>query len=685
MRKEQNCIWNKISLGTCYYPEHWDKSMWKDDLRRMKENGITTVRIAEFAWNKIEPQEGVYTYEFFDLFLEMAHEQNIQVIFGTPTAAPPAWLAEKYPEILNCRKDGVHFRHGMRRHYNYNSPVYQQYCANIVEKVATHYGLHPAIIGWQIDNELNCEINEFYSESDTLAFREFLKKKYQTLDNLNQAWGTVFWNQTYISWNEIFVPRVTVQNSANPHLMLDYRRFISESTIQFCKMQCDIIRKYKKPNDFITTNGIFDNLDNHRMMDECLDVYTYDSYPNFAFGLDEKTCHDKMKDRKWSRNLMEVRSVCPHFGIMEQQSGANGWDTRMETPAPKPGQMMLWTMQSIAHGADYISYFRWRTCRFGTEMYWHGILNYDNRDNRRLAEVQRIWERVQKLEGVAGAVYEAKVGLLRDYDNRWDAATDRWHERIVQVSEKAIFEAAQLTHTPLDSVYLTELTDIEDLCKYTLLFYPHPLIADEKTGELLKAYVQQGGILILGARSGQKNRNGHCVDIPMPGIFAELTGTYVDDFTFKGVGDDEVLLKWKDEMFSAGIFQDLLSVQDSKTTVLASYENTYFAKAPALVERCFDKGKVLHFGGTFTEEIVRAMLSYACVMTPETDTISLPESCELAVRVKEKEKYYFVLNYTSEVQHIQLKEGMEDVDTGKDVKGQVTLSPYETKVYKIYT
>ena len=173
---------------------------------------------------------------------------------------------------------------------------------------------------------------------------------------------------------------IVLNDGSNPHLLLDYSRFISESCIRFAGMQADIIRRYKKPEDFITTNGLFTNLDNHRMQNEILDVYTYDSYPDFAYELD-KSATD-LKDRMWTRNLIEARSVCPHFGIMEQQSGGGGWVNRMEMPAPRPGQLTLWAMQSVAQGADYISFFRWRTAAFGTELYWHGILDYDNRDKR---------------------------------------------------------------------------------------------------------------------------------------------------------------------------------------------------------------------------------------------------------------------------------------------------------------
>ena len=304
----------RLVLGTCYYPEHWDESLWRDDLRRMLENGIEVIRIAEFAWSKIERYEGVFNYDFFDRFLDLAEEMGMKVIFCTPTATPPAWLTEKYPEVLNANMDGVLYRHGARRHYNYNSPKYQELTRIIVEKSASHYAKHPAIIGWQIDNELNCEKDVFYSESDTIAFRKFLEKKYETIDALNAAWGTNFWNQTYNSFEEVYVPRTTLSNSTNPHEVLDYTRFVSDSACKFAKLQSDIIRKYIKPGDFITTNGLFGNLDNQRMTNESLDFITYDSYPNFAYCLDAYNKDNFLKDRMWSRNLSEVRAVSKNFG-----------------------------------------------------------------------------------------------------------------------------------------------------------------------------------------------------------------------------------------------------------------------------------------------------------------------------------------------------------------------------------
>lgn len=684
MRKPQSFQWDSISLGTCYYPEHWDRSLWEEDLERMKAAGIKTIRIGEFAWSKVEPREGEFTYEFFDGFMEIACKAGMKVIFGTPTATPPAWLTEKYPEVLNCRMDGVKFRHGMRRHYNYNSPVYQKLCARIVEKFAGHYASHPSVVGWQIDNEMNCEVDVFYSESDTAAFREYLKNKYNTLEKLNRELGMIFWNQEYTDWDQVYVPRTTIHDSSNPHLTLEYYRFVSESAIAFCRMQSDIIRKYMKQGDFITTNGMFNHLDNHRMMDEALDVYTYDSYPNFAYCLEEDPVHNtSLNDRKWSNHLSRVRSVCPHFGIMEQQSGANGWNTRMEAPAPKPGQMTLWAMQSIGHGADYVSFFRWRTCTVGTEIYWHGILDYDNRDNRKLREVAELYKRVQSIKEMAGAEYEASFAVLEDYDNLWDADVDVWHSRLEKASKKEIFAASQLSHTPMDYVLLSDYTEYEDLKKYPVLFYPHGLLLTKPRAELLKIYVEKGGCLIIGARTGQKEAHGRCVMEPMPGLLSELTKTAVEEFTFVGAVDGKVCMDWQGEQIDTGIFNDVLKNVSKDAKVLARYSSNYYAGKPALTETAAGEGKVLHFGGTFTRESVKAMLRYAGALSPYESRIILPKECELCVRKKEGVHYFFVLNYSDKEQEIVLKTEMTEVDSGEKVRGNIRLAGYGVAVLRL--
>ncbi len=683
MGQKQNFQWRNMTMGTCYYPEHWEKSLWAQDLDRMLDAGITVILIAEFAWNKVEPEEGKFTYDFFDEFLDLCSEKGMQVIFGTPTATPPAWLTKKYPEVLNATKEGVLLRHGGRKHYNYNAAVYKYFGARIVEKEAEHYAKHSAIVGWQIDNELNCETSEFYSEADSDAFRIFLKEKYGTLDALNDAWGTAFWNETYTEWGEICVPRPVLNEGINPHQHLDYLRFISHSTLAYCRMQAEIIRKYKKPGDFIMTNGMFANVDNHRMEKECLDVYTYDSYPSFAFGLDRDPKNsDDLNDRKWTKNLNEVRSICPHFGIMEQQSGANGWTTRMEGPVPRPGQLTLWAMQSVAQGADFVSFFRWRTCTIGTEIYWHGILDYDNRDNRKLAEVKDFNKKLKSIDRVCGAENVAAFALIKDYDNEWDATVDAWHRRVSTVSDKEIFIASELNHTPYDIVYLEEDMVAADLLKYPVAIYPHPVLLSEKRVKIFREYVNAGGTLVVGCRSGYKDMNGRCVMMPQPGLLQELTGTDVRDFSFASPAEDAVWANFGGAKVEMPVFNDvLIPLGDTKT--LAVYGNSYYAGATAVAEKQDGKGRTIHFGGTFCRENVKILFDYLKIREPFREYIEAPETAEVVMRRKKGKKYLFVLNFQPEAISYMLKKKVIFLYTGEYAVGECVLEKYGTAVYEI--
>ena len=673
-----------ITLGTCYYPEHWDKTLWKSDLERMMAVGIETIRIAEFAWSKVEPTEGDFTFDFFDEFLDLAEALGMQVIMGTPTATPPAWLTEKYPDALNARKDGTLFRHGMRRHYNYNSENYKRLSAIIVEKFAEHYGPRKCVIGWQIDNEINCEIGEFYSESDDRAFNSFLQDRYKTLDVLNDAWGTVFWNQTYTDWQEVHIPRTTVQGTVNPHQTLDYYRFISDSACRWAKMQADIICKYKKADDFITTNGIFGHVDYQRMRDESLDFITYDSYPNFAYTLGgyDKSSED-FRDRKWSRNLSETRAISPIFGIMEQQSGANGWNTGMAAPTPRPGQVTLWTMQSIAHGADFISYFRWRTAAFGTEMYWHGILDYSGRDNRRLKEIADINDKVKKLSKVAGSRYAAKVAVLRDYDNIFDAELDVWHGTVEDKSYNAIFRAAQKSHTPIDYVYLTDGITGKELSKYEVLIYPHMTIVNDKYLPALEEFVRAGGKLIIGCRSGYKDMSGKCTMEYLPGKLKSLTGNDIPEYTIISPDAGDVYIKWGKDEFKASAFADQLLATTDNSRVIGIYEDDYYEGLGAITYNKLGNGEVYYYGSAFNEGATQVFLKNLGVIDPYAEFFELPEELELAVREKDGKRFSFILNYSRKPQSMWLKKELREMLTGSVNTGEVVVDGYGVQIYEL--
>jgi beta-galactosidase len=676
---------DKPTIGVCYYPEHWPENLWENDLERMLEHGIEVIRIAEFAWNKFEPQEGVYTFEFFDKFLNLAHEKGMKVIFCTPTATPPAWLTHNYPEVLNAREDGVLYRHGLRRHYTYNSPIYRDFTSKIVDKIAAHYCSHPAIIGWQIDNEFNCEVGVFYSDSDHTAFRKYLKEKFKTLEALNELMGTTFWNQTYTSWEEIYLTRPTVSSSNNPHLSLEEKRFISHSVISFCKLQADIIKKYKPKEQFITTNGIFGHLDSHEMTNLTLDFITYDSYPNFAYDTwTEPKKPGNLNDRRSSWSLTNARSISPNFGIMEQQSGAGGWDSRMKQPSPKPGQMRLWTFQSLAHGADFISYFRWRTCWIGTEIYWHGLNDYSNQPNRRLKELEAVRDDFKNLTEIAGSSYQANVALIKNYDNIWDGEQDKWHGPIDNFSDDGWFTGAQLTHTPLDFLYLqngTRKTSLGDLSKYELLIYPHATILTEETAKLFKAYVEQGGTLIMGARTGYKDEYGRCPMHQMPGFASEICGVKVVDYTHLGPGDEEEYSIWEGEEIEAPIFNDILEVVDG-AKVLATFKGNYYDGAPSLVENKLGKGTAYYYGAGFSPMTAEVFLRKLGFAGPYSNLLELPKEAELAVRRKDNDDYVFILNYMSYSIEVNIKEPMINLLSGNQIQGKTELEKYGVMVLK---
>lgn len=669
-----------ITLGVCYYPEHWDKALWRDDLRRMKEYGIEVIRIAEFAWNRFEPHEGEFTFEFFDEFMDMAAEENMKVIFCTPSATPPAWLSEKYPEILNADLDGNLIYHGLRRHYNLSSEKYRYFVARITEKLAEHYSKYKNIVLWQLDNEINCENDLYYSESDHIAFRAYLKKHFGTLDELNKAIGAEFWNQTYTAWEEVYLPRRTNSGRmGNPHIALLEKRFISDNVISFFKLQADIIRKYTSVP--ITTNGLFGHIDYQKLVGEVLDFITYDNYPNFAYErrLDVSR-QNGMKDRNSSYNLTRTRAISPVFGIMEQQSGPSGWNFRMEQPAPKPGQVRLWTLQAIAHGADYVGYFRWRTCTFGNEMYWHGLNDYCNRPNRRTAELEKTYNDIKNIQGICGKEYVAEIALLKDYDNEWDAEADIWHSEADRISYDGWFRACQKKHIPYDMVYIDDETQAEELSKYKVTVYPHPTILTKKRADMLKKFAENGGTVILGCRTGYKDINGICYMMPMPGFAAELCGAEVEEFTFFSPYDEAQTVNIGGRKVSAACFNDILKITDGRE--LASFDNNYYSGKPALSVKEHGKGKVYYFGAAFSEDTAKAFLSLEGLTSPvKLDSlINIPESVELAVRGD----YIFLLNYDGQAVECECLNNGKFIDliTNTEYSDKIVINGYDAVVLK---
>jgi len=414
-----------MRLGVCYYPEHWPESMWKDDAARMKALGIDRVRIAEFAWSRIEPAPGEYNWDWLDRAIDVLADAGLKVVMCTPTATPPKWLIDRHPDILPIGADGRPRAFGSRRHYDFSSPSYFEASQKICTAVAERYGKHPAVAFWQTDNEFGCHNTVVsYSSAAAQRFRGWLKQRYGTVDALNTAWGTVFWSMEYRSFDEIDPPVGTV-TEAHPTHRLDYRRFASDEIVRYNRMQTEIIRAHS-PQRPVAHNfmQLFTEFDHYKVAAD-LDIATWDSYP---LGALEEQWFDPSVKLQWLRtghpdfasfnhDVYRGMSKLP-FWVMEQQPGPVNW--AHWNPAPLPGMVRLWSWEAFAHGAGCVSYFRWRQAPFAQEQMHAGLNTPDNRLDMGGAEASVVAKEIEQvLEADGESTVSTKVALVWDYEAKW--------------------------------------------------------------------------------------------------------------------------------------------------------------------------------------------------------------------------------------------------------------------------
>lgn len=410
-------------LGVCYYPEHWPEGRWADDARRMRALGISVVRIGEFAWSRLEPRRGQLQWAWFDRAIAVLAEAGLKVIVGTPTACPPKWLVDECPEILPADSTGRPRRFGSRRHYCFSSEVYRNEARRIVTALAQRYGEHPAVVAWQTDNEFGChDTVTSHGPAALQAFRRWLERRYGSIEALNEAWGTVFWSQSYGGFAEVDAPADTV-TEANPAHRLDFQRFSSDQVVSFNREQAEIIRA-ASPGRAVTHNfmGLFTDFD-HFAMGRDLDVASWDSYP---LGFLQQWGFDEVDRRLYRRQGHPDFAGFHHdlyravgggrMWVMEQQPGPVNWAAH--NAAPLPGMVRLWIWEAIAHGAEIVSLFRWRRAPFAQEQMHAGLLNVDGVLDRGGEEVARVHEELSRLTPLP-PVEPAPVALLFDYAASW--------------------------------------------------------------------------------------------------------------------------------------------------------------------------------------------------------------------------------------------------------------------------
>ena len=512
-----------MKLGVCYYPEHWPEAMWAEDAKRMAEIGITQVRIGEFAWSRIEPVPGTFEWGWLDRAIETLHQHGLHIVLGTPTATPPKWLIDAHPDVLAVDAHGRPRNFGSRRHYCFSSLTYRAECARIVEALATRYGKHPAIAAWQTDNEYGCHDTIIsYSKSARAAFRLWLAAKYAKIEALNQAWGNVFWSMEYRSFEEIDPPVETV-TEANPAHRQDWARFASDEVAAFDRVQTDILRAHSPGKDVLHNYmGMFTAFD-HFKLGKQLDVAAWDSYP-LGF-LEQAWWPDATKERFLRQGHPDFtafhhdlyRGVGQgRWQVIEQQPGPVNWAPW--NPAPLPGMVRAWTWEAFAHGAECVSYFRWRQAPFAQEQMHAGLLRPDSAEAEAAGEARQV---AAELEAVAGATTtQAPVALLFDYEAIW-ANQIQPQGRDYRGLELLIhfYSAARRLGLSVDVVHPSA-----DLSGYQLILCPLQIFWPDGLSAKIKA---SGAACVLGPRAGSKTQDFQIPADLAPGPAQELISLVV--------------------------------------------------------------------------------------------------------------------------------------------------------------
>ena len=410
------------SLGVCYYPEHWPESHWEEDARRMAALGIRYVRIGEFAWSRIEPRPGKFEWAWLDRAIDTLASEDLRIIMGTPTACPPKWLVDRHPEMLAVDEHGRARGFGSRRHYCFSSDVYRQEARRVVTALAQRYGANPAIVAWQTDNEYGCHDTVVsFSSAALAAFRHWLQAKYSTIEALNVAWGNVFWSMEYNSFEEVELPVATV-TEANPIHRLDFQRFSSDQVVAFNKEQVEALRQETRSADLVHNYmGHSTDFDHYRMGDD-LDVASWDSYP-LGF-LEQSTVAESRKIRYRQQGDPDFaafhhdlyRAVGKgRWWVMEQQPGPVNWAA--SNAAPLPGMVRLWALEAFAHGAELVSFFRWRQAPFAQEQNHAGLLLPNSEEAPAAEEVRQTFEDILGIDWQE--CEQAPVALLFSYEAKW--------------------------------------------------------------------------------------------------------------------------------------------------------------------------------------------------------------------------------------------------------------------------
>jgi beta-galactosidase len=653
----------RFAFGVDYYPEQWPETRWAVDADMMRQAGFNVVRLAEFAWSRLEPREGEFNFAWLDRAIEVLCAREMEVVLGSPTAAPPAWVMRKQPDAYRVLDDGRRVTFGHRRHYCPNHPGFREQTRAIVTAMADHYRGNPAVIGWQIDNEFG---DPCYCPNCARAFGRWLRRRYGSLEELNRRWGTVFWSQEYDDWDSISLPTRNAR-APNPGLHLDYFRFASDSYVEYQNVHIEILRR-AQPDWFITHNLMGSKYEQIDYFDLAapLDFVSWDNYPRLAWNMVPDVdvaavalAHDTTRGLK-RRN----------FWVMEAQSGASGWEN--VSVAPRPGEIHLWAWQAIAHGADGIVFFRWRTARFGAEQYWHGVLDHHGEPGWRYAEVQHMGEELARVgRAIVGTVPRAQVALVLSYDSRFAFQAQGNNPGFSYPTHLASLYAAFFRC----NIAVDMVSPDVDLSGYRVVVAPALHVISPEIADRLHRFVESGGVLLCTARSGVKGMDNEVTELRLPGLLRELFGLSVEEYDSPAIGVTIPLRSVEPsntlgEAVAEG-WCDMLAF--ATATPLLQYTEDYYAGRCAAAENRLGKGRAVYvgtFGNAALHDWLARYLLDAASIAPDIQ----PEGIELRWRYgRDDAALLFVLNHAEVARSVSLPGTFTDLLDGSVLRGSAEL------------
>jgi beta-galactosidase len=671
-------------FGVDYYPEQWvfpyggtadqPEAQWRRDAELMATAGFNVVRIGEFSWGLCEPEDGQFDFGWLKRVMDVLGERGIQVVLGTPTAAPPVWLVQKHPEVLAIDEHGLVRHAGTRRAACLNSEVYWNYSKRLVENMARALGNHPQLIAWQIDNSVGGNFTEAaFNEDARRDWHGWLEAKYETVARLNEQMGLRHWGQLVSAFDQVPMP-MTAPAQHNPALVLDWNRFCSDTIVQFVKMQADILHELT-PQCPVTTNlralrHRFDHYD----MAEVLDFVSIESTAALKSNPSEVACEIDML-RSLKKTGIRTPDGDTGFWVMEQKAGNANWQE--VNALVRPGVLRMFTYQLLSRGANAILFFRWRQPRYGSEKFHGAVLPHNLNGSRRVFnEIARLGEELKIIApAIKGTKVVAEACILYSHDNDWTLQQPNQPNKFFSLRDHI-----QLIYNALHNhnILVDFARPSEDLSKYKIVFAPSLHLFSGGEADRLKLFVQNGGTLISTFNTGLVDEHSIAPDTGYPHDLTDLFGLEVQEFdmlppseenhlTFKGAFPTSYL-------HTARLWCDLIEPKGCQ--ILATYAKDFYAGKPAITLNNFGLGKAVYIGTQSHQHFYDDLVTWLRQTAGLHPLLKVPENIEVSLREREGTRVYFLLNHQSSPVCVQFYKPMHDFLTGNNIVGNYNLPPH---------